>query len=229
MQETMETGEPIATSSWAVGGSRVSWGAVLAGTVTMLAVTALLTALSIAVISLAMHPSAGSLRGSGLAFWICAVVSTLIGAFLGGTVAGKAPRMATRRLAMAHGFVAWGLALIASLVFQLWTMRGTVDAVTDAVAGGMLAEQSGEMSSNQAPGDLPGMEGPRAEAMRGATIAIDTLRGAAWSWFGTWFLAGILAVAAAGLAGRRRVSGEPREAEPELRPAPRPLTPAPTA
>lgn len=232
MQDTMETGEPIAplaATSWGQGGSRVSWGAVLAGAVTMLATTALLTALSIAIISLAMHPSAGSVKGSGVAFWICAIVSTLIGAVLGGAVAGAALRVATPRLAMCHGFVAWGLALIASLAFQLWAMRGTVDAVTDAVAGGMMAEQSGDMSATPPPSEMPEAPGSRAEAMRGASIAIDTLRGAAWSWFGTWFVAGVLAVAAAGLVGRRRAVGEPGEAEPEIVPGPRPLTPAPTA
>jgi hypothetical protein len=242
MQHVMETGEPLAPVAGApwIGGSRVSWGAVLAGTVTMLAIAVILMSLAIAVISLAMHPTVPSLKGTGMSLWICGMASTLIGAFVGGRVAGLAPRTASVRLAMVHGFVAWGLALLTSVVFQLGVMRGSFEAAAETIADAMLAEQA--TMGGEIPGAIPGegaMPGesfgeeripapPRADQTRGARIAINYLRGASWSWFGTWLASGILAVAGAGLARRGRM-GEPKiEPEPAT-PSARPLTPAPTA
>ncbi len=67
-------------------------------------------------------------------------------------------------------------------------------------------------------------------------VALDYMRGAGWSWFGTWFVAGALALVGAAmgarrpgallLADKRAARAEEREEEP-LGPA-KPLTPAPT-
>src|SRR5579884_3603061 len=102
--------------------SRINWGAVLSGTVTILAVSLILWALALAIISLATHPDASSLKGAAIAAWICAMATTLVGAFVGGMVAGGSPRAGGVRLAMAHGFVSWGLALLASFVFQMFLL-----------------------------------------------------------------------------------------------------------
>ena len=139
--------------------------------------------------------------------------------------------------------------MLVSLVFGLGLMRGPLEAAAGAVADAMLAAEAnvgGEGPSTAEPGfpygdegvrpggrddaTRPGMRAERRDAESAAAqAAIRTLRGATWSWFGTWFVAGLLAVGAAGASRRRmdRVIGE-RVVEPERAPA-RPLTPAPTA
>jgi hypothetical protein len=162
-------------------GSRVSWGAVLSGTVTMLAIAVILWALALAIVSLVMHPTAASLKGAAIALWVCAMATTLVGALVGGIVAGSSARAAPRRLAMMHGFVAWGLALLVSFAFHLYLMGGSFEATTSSMVDAVAA---------QAPG-----------AARGA---FAYLAGASWSWFGTWAIAGVLSVAGAAIGARRR-------------------------
>jgi hypothetical protein len=249
MQDVIETGEPLAPVGGlrSIGGSRVSWSAVLAGTVTMLAIGVILWVLALAVVSLAMHPTAPSMKGTAMALWLSAMAATLVGAVVGGSVAGRALRSGTPRLGMAHGFIAWGLTMLVSLAFQLGMMRGTVDAAGEAVADAMLAAQAtpgvggmggmgGEMPGTIPGGSLgeergmpPGADQLRGDQTRPAKIAIDYLRGASWSWFLTWLAAGILAVVAGGVGGRGRLEGKPVELAREPAPPSRPLTPAPTA
>jgi hypothetical protein len=187
--------------------SRVSWGAVMAGTVTILAVTVILWALALAIVSLVLRPIPVSLERGAVALWICAMVATLVGAYVGGMVAGGWSRFAGRTGAMAHGFVAWGLALLVSFVFDLYVMGGSFGVTTIQT-----------MEDAQAAGGYAG---------RGA---FGYLAGASWSWFGTWAVAGLLAVAGAGMAARRRriltVGEEPIF---ERQPPVKPLTPAPTS
>jgi hypothetical protein len=70
---------------------------------------------------------------------------------------------------------------------------------------------------------------PEAEAAGRA--ALDYLRGFGWSWFGTWFLSLLAAIAGAALGvrrTRRSLEPEPVERTGELPPI-TPLTPAPSA
>ncbi len=70
---------------------QVSWGAILAGAVTLLAVSLLLWAFSLAIIFSATSPTVESIKSSVVAAWITAIVTTLIGGFVGGMVAGYLP------------------------------------------------------------------------------------------------------------------------------------------
>jgi len=142
MQAVSESREPFGrTYAEPLSGLRISWGSVLAGTVALLATALLLWTLSLAIVSLATHPHAGSLKGSLIALWICAMGTTLIGAFVGGWVAGVLPGNPVRRIGMMHGFISWGLALIVSFAFGVFvlggTLRTTATAGVDTVAAAM--------------------------------------------------------------------------------------------
>jgi hypothetical protein len=59
-------------------------------------------------------------------------------------------------------------------------------------------------------------------------VALDYLAGAGWSWFGTWFLAGVLAIIGASIGVRRMGRVELLETRVEREPPIHPMTPAPT-
>jgi hypothetical protein len=233
-----------------LAGLRVSWGAILAGTVALFAVSLILWGLALAVVTLVAHPAAASLKGSAIALWICAMATTLVGAFVGGYVAGYVPGNASRVIARAHGFLAWGLAFIVSFAFQLVVLRGAVVTAASALADAAAVESlgagpglgGGTPSMPAEPGADPPMRGPsigpssRADILYAGKVALDYLRGAGWSWFGTWFFAGVFALAGASRAARHLAGPrEPLEGraaplrEPPSVGTPTPLTPAPTA
>jgi hypothetical protein len=148
----------------AAGGSRVSWGAVLAGTVVMLAVSTILWVLALAIVSMVTRPTAASLRGSGMALWICAIGTTAIGGLFGGMVAGFTPGFERWRFASLHGFVAWGLALLLALGFDLAVMKSSVDAASAAVSGIVSGERAAEHAMAPPGGPAAGSSLPGAQS-----------------------------------------------------------------
>jgi hypothetical protein len=186
--------------------------------VTFVSVGLLLWGLAFAIVSLLAHPWTGMVRGSALALWICAMGVTIVGAAAGGWIAGGAIAGARPGAGALHGFVTWAVALIAAFGLQLFVMRGLFTAV-------MFETAENAANSSAATATPP----PPAEGDRGARVARDYAVGAGWSWFGTWLVAAIAAMAA-GAGGTRAFSRrELRQAEPfEIdRRAPRtpPLTP----
>jgi hypothetical protein len=228
-----------------IAAPRVSWGAILAGAAAMLAVSVLLLALAVAVLSIVTHPSADSLKSSSMALWICAMAATLVGALVGGIVAGYFPGNPRGGVAVWHGFLAWAVALIVSLGFQLVLVRGLV-STTGGLFLDTLAAESTFTPDDEAMGNAPpaaplprgitprpygpaqptlGAPTPQAHAGR---VALDYLAGAGWSWFGTWFLAGVLAIIGASIGVRRMGRVELLETRVEREPPIHPMTPAPT-
>jgi hypothetical protein len=224
-----------------LAGLRVSWGAVLAGAVAMLAVSVLLVGLALAVISVATRPEAGSLKVSIIALWICAMGATLVGAFVGGLVAGYLPGNPRGAIAVGHGFLAWAVALVVSFAFQLGLMRGIVNTTGGLILDTLAAESAstpdegmGDVAPPSTGGATPRQYGaaptrPQGREVNAGRIALDYVIGAGWSWFGTWFVAGLLALAGAAV-GRSRVSRVELEDRRIDRDRPiGPLTPAPSA
>lgn len=208
-----------------LSGLRISWGSVLAGTVAMLAVSLILWALALALVSLATHPTGASMKGSVVALWICAIATTLIGAIVGGFLAGYLPGNALRGIGAAHAFIAWSVAFLLTFAFQLFVMRGLVNTAAAALAETFaVAPGAGGMAAPGA-GPTPG------QLTYAGRVALDYLVGASWTWFGTWFIAALLAVAA-GAVGASRVRGgglaRKREERGERERTVTPLTPAPT-
>ncbi|MFH0899564.1 MAG: hypothetical protein V2A73_02920 [Pseudomonadota bacterium] len=111
---------------------QVSWGAILAGAATLLAVALILWILALAIILTATRPTVDSFSSAILAAGICAIATILIGGFAGGMVAGYLPGNPRRLVTMAHSFLAWCVAFIvasgALLAVVGFVVRGTATA-----------------------------------------------------------------------------------------------------
>jgi hypothetical protein len=153
---------------------QVSWGAVLAGAVTTLAVSAILWLLALAIVLTATHMTFDSFAGSTIALWIVAIGTTLIGAFIGGMVAGYLPGNARRSVTIAHGFLSWCVAFLVAAFFQIAMVGAITRTTTNALitttgaamqtAGGAVGGQA--TLSQKATNVLQSLGYPPAEASR---------------------------------------------------------------
>jgi hypothetical protein len=114
------------------GPVRVSWGAIFAGTVTTLALWALLYTLGLALGLSSINPQdAQSAKSSGIFTGLWGILSPLIALFVGGIVAGRSSGSPTRTTGSLHGLVMWGLTTLAGI----WLLTGAVSSL----AGGVFA------------------------------------------------------------------------------------------
>jgi len=156
--QAIESRQPFGrTYAEPLSGLRVSWGAVLAGTVTMLSVSLILWLLGFAIVMLTMNPTGHAMRGAIIALWIIAMCTTLVGAFAGGFVAGALPGNPSARMGAAHGFLSWGLAMILSLLFAVLTIAGTVRlaANTGVTAASAAVQTTGAAAGGAAGSNIP--------------------------------------------------------------------------
>lgn len=241
-EEIVSEDRTLATYAQPLSRLQVSWGAILAGALAIVAVSTIIWGLCLAVILSATNATVASLRGSLIAAWICSIITTLIGAFVGGAIAGYLPGNPRRSITIAHGFLAWALAFFVSVAMQVWIIGGVTRTVTSAAVtttsaavqsagaavGGAASSQTGldqraisvleslgyspqEATSmvQSARGDLQrilrGQTGQAQAAQAGAEVrgALDTLlnwvAGYTWFWWGTWFVAGGLAMLGAAM------------------------------
>jgi hypothetical protein len=112
----------------------VSWGAILAGTLGTIAVGLILWAFAAAITFTATHASVGSLTGTTIALWICGIITTLIGAFVGGWFAGYLPGNRNRLMGATHGFLAWALAFVLVSAGGFGVLAGLAKTTTDVAA-----------------------------------------------------------------------------------------------
>ena len=157
MQGTMTViREPkLHTYAEPLSGLRVSWGSVLAGTVTLFAVSILLWLLAFAIVMLAMHPTVHSFMNSLVALWICGMVTTLVGAFIGGRVAGSLPGNPRRGIGAVHGFVSWAFALVLASAAQLALLNGSDAAIDTTVAmAAASSSAAGEGTTTEVPPEV---------------------------------------------------------------------------
>lgn len=133
MQEFVTNDRPIIGYAQPLSRLQVSWGAILAGAISALSVALLLWMLALAIIWTAMKPTVGSLEGSTMAAWISAMVCTIVGAFVGGTVAGYLPGNPRRLITVLHGFLAWCTAFLLASMVQLAALGGLARTATSAV------------------------------------------------------------------------------------------------
>lgn len=196
-------------------GSHVSWKATWSGTITALALTTIMWALALAIIALAMTPTATSLRGAAIAAWICLIATIIVGNFFGGFVASWVRGGTTRGIGLLHGFMSWALTFVFGVLFGAFLMRGLLIGAINALPDVMTAAPNAPMA---------------ADTSGAGRTAIDYLIGFGWTWFGTWIIAMLASIAGAAI-GSRRVHGraEPRVERREEIPPVTPLTPAPTA
>ncbi|HXG11513.1 MAG TPA: hypothetical protein VNK04_17290 [Gemmataceae bacterium] len=109
--------------------SRVSWGAILAGSVVALAVYLLLSSLGLAVHLTVDENVTERALGIGTGIW--AVVSLLVSLFLGGWITSQCTAGENRAEAVVYGVVVWGLFFAA----LFWLVSGGVRMGFNAIAG----------------------------------------------------------------------------------------------
>jgi hypothetical protein len=125
-------------------GSRISWGAILAGAVMALAVCFVLNLLGQAVgISLADRMSSDRL-GTMAAIW--AMVTSILGLFVGGWVTSQCVVGETKTESIVHGIIMWGVAL----AFMLWGTSSGINAnFTGMMKVASIAGVTTEPGTNQ--------------------------------------------------------------------------------
>lgn len=95
--------------------SRISWGGVLAGTITILALLLLLNLFGTGVGIIKPSSVDDPFNYGGTVIWL--IVSNLIAVFVGGFIAARTAGLSSSVDGGLHGFLAWALYVIVSLVF----------------------------------------------------------------------------------------------------------------
>lgn len=138
---------------------RVSWGAVLAGVVTTLAIQILFSVLGLGLGSGTIDPlqEQDPTRGiaTGAAIWF--VVMSLFALFVGGYVAGRLAGVPRRVDSALHGFLAWGLATLLGVYLLTSAVGGLLSGALGLVGRSVTLAGAGLAAA--APG--------AAEAARG--------------------------------------------------------------
>jgi hypothetical protein len=109
-------------------GSRVSWGAILAGAVMALAVCFVLQLLGQAIGISWSDRASGETLGWWAAIW--AVLTSMIGLFIGGWITSQCVVGETKIESVVHGVIMWGMAL----AMMLW---GTASGISSNFTGMM--------------------------------------------------------------------------------------------
>ncbi|APR87608.1 Hypothetical protein A7982_12957 [Minicystis rosea] len=158
-EEIIAEERPVATYAQPLSRLQVSWGSILAGALTLLAVSLLVWALCMAIILSATSASVGSLRGALIASMVTSVVTTLIGAYIAGMVAGYLPGNPRRSISVAHGFLAWAVAFLFSAFLHASLLSGAARTATQVVtATTSAAVQSAGSAVGGAAGGTVGLD-----------------------------------------------------------------------
>ncbi|MCC8155513.1 MAG: hypothetical protein LIP01_15835 [Tannerellaceae bacterium] len=114
---------------------RISWGSIIGGLVTVLAVSFLLSLIGTAIALFMFDPTdkGGAFDGIGTSVGIWTVVSLLISLAAGGFVAGKL----AARDGMIHGFLTWGASLLVAVL-----LGGMLISSASKMAGHLLGSIS---------------------------------------------------------------------------------------
>jgi hypothetical protein len=142
---------------------RISWGAVLAGVIIILAVQLLLSMLGIGIGASTIDPTAdvpsGSSLGIGAGLWWA--ISALIAVFVGSYVAGRLAGSPDRTDGMLHGLVTWGLSTLVVFWMLTTTLSSLIggafnvvgSALQTAAQGAVAGTTAGAATQAAEPGD----------------------------------------------------------------------------
>ena len=114
-----------------------------------------------------------------VALWIVGMATTLIGAYVGGSLAGALPGNPRRGIGAVHGFLAWCVALLLTFGTHVALLRGAVATATGAALdmATSVAPGPGEAGGNEKPG--PAVLG--VSAARAGQTALAVVVGPGWS------------------------------------------------
>ncbi|WP_447985048.1 hypothetical protein [Nitrospira sp. Nam74] len=130
---------------WSLGGSRIKWGALLAGWVVGLATQMMLTLLGLAIGAWSIDLRASeAMQGIPLGTGIWTGLSMLIAAFVGGYVAARLAGAANRMDGVYHGATVWGLNWLAfawltttALSFMIGGIFSTLGTAIQSIGRGV--------------------------------------------------------------------------------------------
>lgn len=210
--------------------SRVSWGAIFAGTVIAMGLLILLGMLGTAIGFRAVDPQqSAAFEGVGIGAGIWWIVTSIIALAVGGYYAGHLSGIPEKRSATAHGAAVWGLLTLVMLWLAASTVGTAINTATSAVTGAAQAAASGansaatavlrpggvspEQAENQVEGAVDTVRNEmeqvdpqqlRQQAGQTAETALDALSSASWYAFFASLLSLVAAVVAAGAGAPHR-------------------------
>jgi len=143
-------------------GTRISWGAVLAGAMVALAVYLVLTTLGTAIgFSVGRDMSLKAPAGGGL---VWAILTTALAMFAGGWTTSQLTAGETKCESMIHGLILWGTIVAAMLWLTATGVRsGFTATLSVAYAGNLAADREGSWEDAARRG---GMSEDRIKGMR---------------------------------------------------------------
>jgi len=116
--------------------SRISWGAIIAGTLTAITVAFLLNILGLGIGLTTIDPmtEANPMDGLGTGTIVWWGISNLAALFMGGMVAGRMSGLPANSDGGLHGFLAWALYLILSIYLVTSTIGGIFNGMASAAS-----------------------------------------------------------------------------------------------
>lgn len=116
--------------------SRISWGAILAGTLTALAVVSMLNLLGLGIGFSTIDPMTENnpLKGLGTGTLIWLGLSNLVALFVGGMVAGRMSGYPSKSDGGLHGFLSWALYALVSFFLITSAVGSVVNGMSSAVS-----------------------------------------------------------------------------------------------
>lgn len=154
--------------------SAISWGSVIAGVLTVLAVSMLLSLLSSAFgLGMVDAKAADPLSGVGSAFgWSSAIfllISLAAGGYLAGYLSGAA--------GWVHGFLTWALALLIAAYLSVSALSGALNITGSVISGAANVTGTAASAAGQAVGGLGQAVGSGvsalAERLEGTDLNLD--------------------------------------------------------
>ncbi|HLS28676.1 MAG TPA: hypothetical protein VK041_08505 [Opitutales bacterium] len=129
---------------------RISWGAIIAGTIAALAVQLLLTLLGLSIGMWAIDPSAGQegFQGLGMGAAIWGLASFIIALFVGGWIAGRMAGLESKFDGLLEGFMVWGLVTVVTFMLLTTAISGIVGGAA-GLAGDALTSASEQIDDPQ--------------------------------------------------------------------------------
>jgi surface antigen len=184
--------------------ANVSWGAIIAGVVTFLAVTVLLSLVTAGI----------GLGGSGIGAGIWSVVALALALAAGGFVAGA---LAVRS-GMLHGFLTWATSLVVALALTVWlsasllgAVGGVVSSATQALSGTDVTQIAEDVQGNVDEEEAQDQADEALEdAQQTAEDAADTAQASSW-WGFAGLLLGAIIASLGGMLGVRTVVNRDRD------------------
>lgn len=159
---------------WRVSGKGLSWGAIFAGTLTVVAISVLLNLFGIAAGLGSIDPAseADPFSGIGTGALIWWIASNLVALFCGGWVAGRAGRTASNNGGLIQGFMTWVLYSIISI----WLVTSAIGSIISGVGNiiGSTLSAAGNVVEQVASGNNNGNQ--NSEASKNAGISLDKLK-----------------------------------------------------